>query len=109
MPLAGGLCLVLILFVSGIRCPLWHKWLMGTAIITTIEYITGCIVNLAAGMQVWDYSMERVNLMGQICPRFCVYWFCLSVPATALCGLLRRLFQLERNFSLTAERTCEEK
>lgn len=31
------------------------------------EFITGCMVNLWKGWQVWDYSQVPLNLYGQIC------------------------------------------
>ena len=92
MVLAGGLSLSLL----G-RCarreerPLWQTWVMGMCVITAVEFVTGCVVNLRMGLQVWDYSRHRFHLMGQICPLFSLCWLLLSIPAVALCRLLRRL------------------
>ena len=60
--------------------------------ITTVEFVAGCIVNLRLHWQVWDYSSLPFNLLGQICPRFILMWFALSIPGVALCTLLHRLF-----------------
>lgn len=91
MPLAGGLSLMLLYFATGLRrAARWQKWLMGMCIITTVEFLFGCVVNLRLGWNVWDYSRHRGNLLGQICPLFCVAWLGLSVPAVWLCNRLRR-------------------
>ena len=36
--------------------PLWAQVLIGTAGITALEFMTGCVVNLWLGWGVWDYS-----------------------------------------------------
>jgi len=48
-------------------------------------------VNLRLGWNVWDYSAERLNLLGQICPRFALLWLLLSVPGLWLCSRIRRV------------------
>ncbi len=92
MLLCGGICFTLMYLVSGSELSLVKKWLLSTCIITTVEFVAGCIVNLRLHWQVWDYSSLPFNLLGQICPRFILMWFALSIPGTALCTLLHRLF-----------------
>ncbi|MCI7741196.1 MAG: putative ABC transporter permease [Clostridiales bacterium] len=92
MLLCGGLCFTLMYLVSGSELSLPKKWILSACIITTVEFIAGCIVNLRLHWQVWDYSALPFNLLGQICPQFILMWFVLSIPGTALCSLLRRLF-----------------
>ena len=92
MLLCGGLCFTLMYLVSGSELSLVKKWLLSTCIITTVEFVAGCIVNLRLHWQVWDYSSLPFNLLGQICPRFILMWFALSIPGVALCTLLHRLF-----------------
>ena len=92
MLLCGGLCFTLMYLVSGSELSLFKKWLLSTCIITTVEFVAGCIVNLRLHWQIWDYSSMPFNLFGQICPQFILMWFVLSIPGTALCSLLRRLF-----------------
>ena len=90
--LCGGICFTLMYLVSGSELSLVKKWLLSTCIITTVEFVAGCIVNLRLHWQVWDYSSLPFNLLGQICPRFILMWFALSIPGVALCTLLHRLF-----------------
>lgn len=91
MALCGGLCFTLMYLIAGLEMPLHRKWLLSAAAITTVEFFTGCLVNLRLGWQVWDYSGVRLNLLGQICPGFTLLWLGLSVPGIWLCGRLRCL------------------
>ncbi len=79
MTILGGLCLL------GLSCLAKHwgsrsifvQATAGMCLITAAEFATGLVVNLSFGWQVWDYSTEPANLLGQICLRYCFYWFCL--------------------------------
>ena len=66
------------------------KCIMGCVIITTGEFLVGCIVNLLFGMDVWDYSDQMLNVFGQICLLFSLGWFFLSIPASFIAGGIRR-------------------
>lgn len=91
MLLAGGACLSLLYAISvKSRRPLWQKCVMGGAVITGIELITGLIVNVGLGWEVWNYSDIPMNLMGQICPRFTLLWCLLCVPVMPLCRYMGR-------------------
>jgi uncharacterized membrane protein len=48
------------------------RCLVGCGIITSPEFIVGCIVNRGLHMNVWDYSAQKFNLLGQICPLFSI-------------------------------------
>ena len=92
MVLCGGFCFTLMYLISTTGLPAVKKWLLCAAAITTVEFLTGCLVNLRLGWQVWDYSNMPGNLLGQICPQFLLLWLALSVPGVALCSAIRRLF-----------------
>ena len=62
----------------------------GTFIITSAEFVTGLLVNIYMGMDVWDYSEMRYNLMGQICPFFSLLWSFVSLPCVYLSGIIRK-------------------
>lgn len=99
MGITGGLCLVLIyradLRTAGAR--LWKKCLIGSGIITALEFAVGCIVNLWLKWNVWDYSEAPLNILGQICLPFSAAWFVLSVPAIYIGRYFRKhLFQPRR-------------
>lgn len=96
MLLLGGLCFVLMYLIdTRMTVRLWQKWVLSAAVITTLEFLCGCLVNLRLGWGVWDYSALRGNLLGQICPQFVLLWFLLSIPCSALAPALRKyVFQI---------------
>lgn len=101
MAIAGGTCFLLI-HIYNRRHPdkkLWKKCLMGAAIITGIEFTTGCIVNLIFQLNVWDYSARPLNILGQICPLFSILWFLLCIPVVKLSSYLGRKAEVAKNFS----------
>ncbi len=87
----GGLCLAAIFFIDKhISRPLLVKALIASAFITLSELVVGIAVNRLLDMRVWDYSDIPLNLWGQICPLYCLYWFFLSIGAIFLCRLIDR-------------------
>lgn len=66
------------------------RCVLGCLIITSAEFVVGCIVNLAFHMNVWDYSDERYNVLGQICPLFSLGWFFICIPATLIADSLKK-------------------
>ena len=97
MILTGGVCFALIyLIASRSRDSRLHQYILCAAVVTTVEFLAGIVLNLKLGMDIWDYSQRRFHLLGQICARYTLYWLILSVPACALArklytGLFRRL------------------
>ena len=95
----GGLCFVL---VGGLNeflpweMPLLHQMLLGGLIITVGELLTGIVVNLWLGWNVWDYSALPGNLWGQICPQYSLLWVLLSGPIIILDDILRWRWYRER-------------
>lgn len=69
----------------------------GTVMATVGEFITGYIVNIWLGWNVWDYSELPFNLLGQICPQFIALWFPISLVAIVLDDVIRwRFYDEER-------------
>lgn len=63
MTLTGGAAL-LIIYITNIKIKtkgLIVRCLAGCAIITSLEFIVGCIVNRGLHMQVWDYSGKNTT------------------------------------------------
>lgn len=71
------------------------QMLIGATIITSLEFITGLIVNVKLGWDVWDYSNLPLNIYGQICPIFFIAWYYVSGLAIVLDDYIRYWF-LER-------------
>ena len=58
---------------------------IGTLVITPIEFLIGLIVNCRLNMNIWDYSNERFNILGQICPLYSMLWGILTMPVSEFC------------------------
>ena len=98
MLLLGGVCFLLLYrIVTRLRCALWRRWLLSAAVITGLECICGCIVNLALNWNVWDYSGEPGNLLGQVCPRFFALWTLLCIPCSLFALAIRKYLFGHRN------------
>ncbi|MFU0833998.1 MAG: ABC-transporter type IV [Oscillospiraceae bacterium] len=96
MAIAGGICLCLIDRICNCRLkfkPLVVKCAAGSAIITSVEFAIGVLVNLILKLNVWDYSQLPMNVMGQICVPFSLLWSLLTIPAMQLYELYDRLNQ----------------
>lgn len=59
---------------------LFIKCLAGSILITSVEFFAGIIINIFLKLNVWDYSDQPFNLMGQVCLRYSIYWLILSSP-----------------------------
>lgn len=70
---------------------LLEKCVIGAGIITMLEFITGCIVNLYFDMGVWNYSRMPFNLLGQVCILYSTMWGFLCIPINYLSGKIRKI------------------
>lgn len=90
MLLVGGLCFWLLVCISKTRCNFVLKCVLGGLCVTALEFFAGCIVNLWLGLNVWDYSAEPCQFLGQVCLRFSLLWcglcavilLCVSISKT---------------------------
>lgn len=97
MLLAGGAALTAIhLITQGTRWRFWQKWLGSAAAVLTIEFVTGVVVNLKLGWDVWDYSDQPYNLYGQVCLRYALLWLGLVLFGMGLSSALRRVLSPRR-------------
>lgn len=82
LPLYGcGLCLMYLIAsfekLNFINDPFWEKALLFAAMaicMTAIEYIAGVLSLKTIKVRLWDYSKEKGNIQGIICPRFSLIW-----------------------------------
>ena len=94
MGVVGGLCFVII---GGINNYLpWEMKLecqcgIGCVVITLLELVSGLILNVWLGLDIWDYSQMPFNILGQVCLPFCIAWYFLSIVAIMLDDGLRYL------------------
>lgn len=88
----GGLCFVALGLINEVlpwEMPLCQQMLLGACIVTALEFLTGCIVNLGLGWGVWDYSSLPGNILGQICLQYCLLWLPVSLVGIVLDDWLR--------------------
>lgn len=94
----GGICFVLIGLINELftfNIPLITQMTISSVLITLIEFISGCIINIRFNLNVWDYSNMPFNILGQICIPFMILWFFLSVLGIILDDYLRYWFFAE--------------
>lgn len=95
MFLLGGICFIALGLINEVipwDMPLLLQMFIGGAIITVLELITGCVVNLWLGWNVWDYSELPFNLWGQISLFSSIVWVGLSLVGIVLDDFIRWKF-----------------
>ncbi len=99
MFILGGLCFLLVGGIDEVfgNMPLIAQMGISAVIITVLEFICGCIVNLWLDMDVWNYTRLPFNILGQVCLIFTVAWFFLSLVGIVTDDFLRwKLFEEEK-------------
>ena len=92
MGILGGICFICLGLINELlswEIPLILQMLIGGTIITILEFITGCIVNLWLGWNIWDYSNLPLNLLGQISLFSSIGWIGLSLVGIVLDDYIR--------------------
>lgn len=88
----GGICFIFLGLINEAlpwQMPLWQQILIGAVVITVLEFLTGCIVNLWLGWGIWDYSGMPGNLLGQICLQYMLLWMPVSLAGIVLDDWIR--------------------
>lgn len=86
VPLYGfGLCALFLLALleecSLVADPFWNKVVLFAAMavsMTVIEYAAGIFCLKILKVRLWDYSDQRGNIQGIICPLFSLFWAALG-------------------------------
>lgn len=93
MLLLGGLCFLTLYKLFGYMSnySLIEKCVLGAIVITTLEFVVGCIVNLVFHMNVWNYSRMPLNLSGQICILYSTLWGFLCIPINFIANKIRKV------------------
>ena len=81
MGILGGICFVLMGLINnilGFETSLILQMFISALIITVLEFLSGLLLNVYLGLNIWDYSHLPFNLMGQVCLPFSIIWFFLS-------------------------------
>ena len=92
MCLLGGFCFLCVGLINEFftwEIKIWKQAIYGTALITVLEFFSGCIINIWLGWNVWDYSNVPFNVLGQICLPYIILWFPLTIVGIVLDDYLR--------------------
>ena len=91
MIIVGGLCGLLIGLINEItpKMNTILQMLLGSVIVTIIEFVTGYIINIKLDLNIWDYSNLKFNILGQVSLLFSMLWFFLSYIVIKLDDCIR--------------------
>ncbi len=89
---AGGICFVLFSKIGEKlrNTGLFLKAILGSVVITFIEFIFGVIFNIILKKNVWDYSKMPLNFCGQVCFLYSFFWFLLSLIGIPFANFCKR-------------------
>ena len=62
--------------------------LLSMAIATAVELAAGIAFDKLLGIRLWDYSGERWNISGYVCPKFSLIWGVFSAAVIRLMPLI---------------------
>ncbi len=71
-----GIAAILLLFVQKMGRKIFY--LSAFILPSIVEYISGYWLEKSFHLRYWDYSQEKGNISGLICPKFSLYWGILS-------------------------------
>ena len=92
MFILGGICALIIGAINeriSWDVSIWKQIVIGEIVVLSLEFITGCIVNIWLKWNIWDYSSLPFNLFGQICLPFAIIWIPLIFAVIILDDYLR--------------------
>jgi len=95
MAILGGICFIACGFLNELLSwdtSLLLQGLIGSGIITVLEFLTGVLVNMILHLNVWDYSNMPLNVLGQICLPFSLLWVIIAIGAIILDDYIRYCF-----------------
>ncbi len=95
----GSALLILYLLNSALQhSSLLLKAIIGSFIITIIEFSVGIIVNKVYSFGVWDYTGIPGNILGVITPLFSLCWFAISFIIIFIINSAEKIFSLRKSY-----------
>lgn len=88
----GGICGVVVGLINedfDYDMPLLWQMFIGAFCITVIEFVSGLILNVWLGLDIWNYSLKPFNILGIVCFENSIYWYFLSGVAIVLDDVIR--------------------
>lgn len=99
MFLIGGFCGIIIGSLNDhpkyYNLKMWQQVLIGGTFITLIELFSGIFFNIFLGLNLWDYSGDEFNFLGQIELKNCIWWYLLPIVIIWLDDVLSYYFYRE--------------
>ena len=95
MMILGGLCFTSIGEINEFLSwdtPLLLQMAISSGIVTALEFISGCVLNLWLHLGIWDYSNLPFNILGQVSLPFTIIWFFLSLVAIVYDDYFRYIY-----------------
>ena len=93
MIIVGGVCFVSLGLINkyyfASNSSILIQLIISCLVITVLELISGLVLNFGLGLDIWDYSGIKFNILGQICLKYSIFWFFLSLPAIVFYNYLR--------------------
>lgn len=80
-PIYGICTLTIIGILQSFNKNIFILFIIATIVISTIEYITGYLLEKVFRTKYWDYTEDPFNLHGRICLHFSLMWGMLAVLA----------------------------
>ena len=102
MGLVAGIATILIGLINEFfpkDTPLMVQAPIASLIITELEYISGEILNVQLGLNIWDYSQMPLNVDGQVCLPASLLWMAIGLIAVVLDDFIRARFHLNEEHS----------
>lgn len=113
MFLLGGLCFICIGLINQFYFTwdmnVFYQMLIGSVMVTGLEFVVGCIVNVWLGWGIWDYSAIPCNVLGQVCIPFALIWYGLSLVAIIVDDVVRWLVFGEDKPHYYISKPCKQK
>lgn len=98
MGIVAGIATVLIGLINEILpkdTPLLVQAPIASLIITELEYISGEILNVYLGLNIWDYSDMPFNVDGQVCLPASILWMFVGLIAVVIDDYIRAKFNID--------------
>lgn len=104
MGLLGGIAFMVIHWLNGDRraekLKLFPILCVSAIFITSVEFLSGEVLNRILQMNIWSYKDIPLNIDGQICLPFSMLWFALSFFGVFADDFIRHnIFSEQRNYS----------
>lgn len=68
--------------------------LLSMAVATLVEFALGYLSHRILGHRLWDYTEEKGNILGYVCPRFSLIWGIICASVIKLLPLVEPLIDL---------------